>query len=47
MARSATSLWTRLGAGVLLALLVREIHAPARASASCGDYVTVTHDAGG
>jgi hypothetical protein len=35
--------WSRLLTGVLLTLLVREILAPARATAECGDYVTVTH----
>jgi hypothetical protein len=43
MTRIAAALWSRQWAGVLLALLVREILAPAQAAASCGDYVSVTH----
>jgi hypothetical protein len=40
----ATTLWSRLLAGVFLTLLAREALAPAGACASsCGDYVTVTN----
>ena len=39
----ATMLWARVLTGVFLTLLVREVCAPSRVAASCGDYVTVTN----
>jgi hypothetical protein len=41
MVRLAATYWLRTLAGVLLALLVADVLAPARATASCGDYVMV------
>jgi hypothetical protein len=45
MKRSAAAFWS-LARGVFLTLLVGGALAPARASASCGDYVTVTNPSG-
>ncbi len=39
----ATTLWSRVLTGVFLILLVREVFAPARVTAYCGHYVTITN----